>query len=90
MGNTRSGYIFGIPWSTTPTKNGKFEHTDFYGTDKGKMWVEGDSVCRQYETRWDGIKHCEDIYKNPEGDDILMNEYFSITDYWLIPFSIME
>jgi len=90
VGKKRSGYVFGFPWSTIPIKNGKFEITDPLGTEKGTVWVEGDSLCYQYETRYHGIKHCADIYKNPEGDGMLMNEYFSLYDFWVFPFSIME
>jgi hypothetical protein len=90
MGKKKSGYAFGFTWSTIPIKNGKFEITDPLGNEKGTEWVEGDSLCLQYETRYDGIKHCADIYKNPEGDEILMNEYFLLYDFWFFPFSIME
>jgi len=90
VGKTITGYRFGFPWSRKTNKNGEFEHTDYSGVHKGKIWIEGDAVCRQYETRFDGLKGCEDIYKNPEGDKKTLSEYLLLTDFFLYPFSVKE
>lgn len=86
---TVKGVFFGYPWSMYRNKNGELEATNFYGgIDKGQSWIEGDAICNQFEERYEGIKHCADIYKNPEGDGNKLNEYVALTDYWIIPFSI--
>ena len=92
LGKTQSGYFFGNPWSMNRNNNGDVEITDIFGgvIDKGKTWIEGDAICNKFEKRYDGIKDCSDIYKNPEGDDIGLSEYISLTDYWMLPFSIIE
>ena len=90
VGKTITGYRFGFPWSIKINKNGEFEHTDYSGVHKGKIWIEGYAVCRQWVTRFDGLKGCADIYKNPEGDKKTLSEYLRLTDYWIYPFSIAE
>jgi len=90
VGKSMTGYSFGKQWSRAIDKNGEFEYTDFKVVHKGKIWIEGDAICRQYETLFDGLKGCEDIYKNPEGDKKTLSEYLSLTDFWIFPFSIKE
>lgn len=90
VGKTITGYAFGFPWSTKINKSGECETTDFFGVHKGKIWIDGDALCTQYETLYDGLKGCSDIYKNPEGDKKTFSEYLLLADYWLFPFSIEE
>lgn len=90
VGKTITGYRFGKPWTTKINKSGEFEHTFLSSVHKGKIWIEGDAACRQYETHLDGLKGCEDIYKNPEGDKKTLSEYLLLTDYLILPFSIKE
>lgn len=90
FGKTMSGKVYGYPWSVKINKNGECDTTSFLGVYKGKAWISGDALCSQYETRFDGLKSCSDIYKNPEGDKKTLSEYLSLTDYGLLPFSIEE
>jgi len=92
LGKTQSGYWYGNQWSMNRNKNGDVEITDVFGIviDKGKTWIEGDAICNKFETRYDGMKYCSDIYKNPEGDDIGLSEYLALTDFFIMPFSIEE
>ncbi|MCP3901715.1 MAG: hypothetical protein GY707_18555 [Desulfobacteraceae bacterium] len=93
FGKTIRGNIFNFTWSMTTNKDGKTEYANpILGnrTFKGKSWVKGDTVCRQYESLYDGIKDCAEIYRNPEGDNMTYSEYLLLTDYLIIPFSIEE
>ena len=88
IGKTMTGYVFGFPWSRKIYKNGESETTIFSVVHKGKTWIEGDVLCGQYETLYDGFKGCSDIYKNPEGDKKTLSEYLLLSDYGLFQFSI--
>jgi hypothetical protein len=90
FGKTMSGKVFGYPWSVKIYKNGESDTTSLFGVHKGKAWIEGDALCTQYETRFEGLKSCADIYKNPEGYKKTLSEYLILTDYGLLPFSIEE
>ena len=82
---------FTIPWSLTTSKDGKAElYNPFYGAHKGKSWIEGDTVCNQYKSRYDGLKYCSEIYKITEGNKIVSNKYLLLNDFMLAPFSIVE
>ena len=82
--------MLGFKWSRSKNDEGVFEFTYFKRTHKGKSWVDGDTLCYQYESLYDGIKYCAEIYKNPEGKKNELSEYFSLTDFWLYTFSIIE
>lgn len=90
IGKTISGTFWGFQWSIRIYENGESERSDFFGVHKGKTWIEGDALCAQYETAYDGLEICSDMYKNPEGDKNTLSEYLSLTDYGLFPFSIEE
>lgn len=93
FGKKATGYhISGLQWSVYRSAEGDLEYEFPVGSTahKGKTWIEGDSVCNQYEDLYDGLKHCSDIYSNPKGDDILLSEYLDSAGYWIFPFSIMD
>ena len=86
-----SGKVFGLGWSQSRNAEGEFEYTHFSGkTHKGKSWVDGDTLCYQFESLYDGIKYCAEIYKNPEGNKDELSEYLFLTDFYIYPFSIIE
>lgn len=86
-----SGEALGFAWSQSSNDEGEFEYTGFDGrTHKGKSWVDGDTICYQFESLYEGIKYCAEIYKNPEGNKKELSEYLSLTDFWIYPFSIIE
>ena len=85
------GKALGLEWSSSRNEEGEFEYTHYDGrTHKGKSWVDGDELCYQLESLYDGLKYCAEIYKNPEGDKNELSEYMSLTDFWLYLFSGLE
>ena len=85
------GKALGLEWSSSRNEEGEFEYTHYDGrTHKGKSWVDGDELCYQLESLYDGLKYCAEIYKNPEGDKNELSEYMSLTDFWLYLFSVLE
>jgi hypothetical protein len=86
-----SGKIYGVVWFQSKSDEGNFEYVHHYGrTHKGKSWVDGDTLCYQFESLYDGIEYCAEIYNNPAGNKKELSEYLSLTDFWIYPFSIME
>ena len=55
--------------------------------DSGKSWIEGDLLCSQWETVYEGLKYCAPVFRNPEGTHEMKDEYVKITDFGIIPFS---
>ena len=91
FGEKIEGTYFNIPWSLTTNKDGESEYYNkFYGNHKGKSWIEGDTVCSQYESLYGGLKYCSEFYKTSEGDNKTSNKYLLLTDFMLSPFSIVD
>ena len=91
FGKKIEGTYYTIPWSITTHKDGESEYANkFYGIHQGKSWIEGDTVCGQYESLFDGLKHCSDIYRISEGDKIISNKYLLLNDFMLSVSSIKE
>jgi hypothetical protein len=93
FGKTLSGTLFDfLEWSTKIADDGNVISSDtMRGTaDKGKIWIESDLLCYQYEKKWGGIKYCYDIYRNKKGDKISKSEYLLMGDSWTLPFSVLE
>ena len=90
-----SGFLRSFLWSRSNFKDG----TSILSYSKegqtimkmnGKIWVEGDSICCQYDKNYDGLKYCGEVYYNPVGNQVNKNEYFWLTDFYLYPFSINQ
>ena len=91
FGKTIEGTFFYIPWSISTNKIGESKYANkYYGIHQGKSWIEGDTVCNQYESLFDGLKFCSDVYKTSEGDNMTSSKYLLLTDFMLSPFSIKE
>lgn len=91
FGEKIEGTYFNIPWSLTTNKDGESEYANkYFGNHKGKSWIEGDTVCHQYESLYDGLKYCSDVYKTSEGDNMKSSKYLLLTDFMLSPFSIIK
>jgi hypothetical protein len=93
-GKILSGFYYGLLWSRTYSKDRTSilaisKGDKIIGKSNGKIWVEGDSICCQYE-RYDYLKSCGDVYFNPGGNKDNKNEYLWLTDYALLPFSINQ
>ena len=85
------GKALGLEWSSSRNDEGEFEYTYYDGsTHKGKSWLDGDTLCYQFESIYDGLKYCAEIYKNPEGNKNELSEYMCLTDFWLYLFSVLE
>jgi len=82
------GSAFSFEWSTLGDL--ELRNTRVGLIEKGKSWIEGDSVCIQYEYWLDGITICYDCYYNTEGNDVAKNQCLLIGDSWLTRFSIKE
>jgi tetratricopeptide (TPR) repeat protein len=54
----------------------------------GEYWVEGDVLCQRFENRFEGVKHCFDVYYNPEGTITGKYQYLKLGDFSITPFSI--
>jgi TolB-like protein/class 3 adenylate cyclase len=75
------------------TKDGQATWRGYGGeTDEGKSWVEGDLLCDQWQARYEGYKNCYPVFRNPEGSNSYQfrNEYLSVTDFGIIPWSPMD
>ncbi|MGD2185456.1 MAG: adenylate/guanylate cyclase domain-containing protein [Desulfobacterales bacterium] len=75
------------------TKDGKATWRGYGGkTDRGKSWVEGDLLCDQWQERYEGYKNCYPVFRNPEGSNSyeFRNEYLSVTDFGIIPWSPID
>ena len=91
FGKTIEGSYYTIPWSLATNKDGETEYANkYFGVHQGKSWIEGDTVCSQYESLYDGLEYCSEVYKIPEGDNIKSSEYLILNDFMLSPISIKE
>ena len=93
FGKTIETNYHNMAWSITTNKDGESEWTHIYlGNHKGKSWIEGDTVCSQYESLslYDGLKYCAEVYKIPEGDNMTSSKILFLTDFLLAPFSIKK
>ena len=94
-GKILSGFSGGFLWSLSHSQDGTSVCSFSKGGEisikaNGKTWVEGDSICYQYENLYDGLKFCGDVYFNPAGNQGNKSEYFMLTDFLLLPFSIKQ
>ena len=91
FGKTSTGYVFGmkaLEWVTHISKDGEMEFSFRGRTYAGKAWIEGGNICLLREQYLGGLKSCEGIYRNPEGDKLTKTEYFRVTDYGFFLFSV--
>ena len=85
-----SGKVFGYEWFISIRNKGECEYKLYGKTHKGRVWVDGDTLCYQFETLYDGMKYCGEVFKNSEGNKNKLCEYSYLTDFWLLPFSVVE
>ena len=57
---------------------------------RGKIWIEADTVCTQYDDLYEGVTFCNDVYYNPKGNAIEKSQYLLHSDSGLYAFSIKE
>ncbi len=72
------------------SEEGVLEEKTYETPSIGEYWIEGDELCQRFEDRFEGVKHCFDVYYNPKGNAIDKNQYLKLGDVAIIPFSIKE
>ena len=93
LGRTMEGFFnWGGAYWIERTRDGKASWRHPKGSvhgynDNGTSWIEGDMLCDHWQMHWFGIKHCRTVFRNPEGTPEKRNEYLTITDFWIEPFS---
>ena len=93
FGKTSTGYIWGIKplkWVSRISDDGEVESIYRGKTYTGKAWIENENICLLREQYLGGLKSCEEIYRNPEGDELTKTEYFKATDMGLFLFSVKK
>jgi adenylate cyclase len=93
FGSKITGYIF-YPqqfWMTLK-KNGEFtwRGPGSIPSDIGKMRIEGDMFCRQFEKKWWGVEYCGTVFRYPGGTPEGKDEYFWCTDFGFGTFSLVR
>jgi len=93
FGSTITGIGFdGQQWWSPSKKNGEITHRGPgpISSDTGKMRIEGDMHCWQYQKHFWGIEVCETIFRNPRGTYEGKDEYFSCSAIGWIPWSVVR
>jgi len=92
FGKTALGLIVGFEMYTHRSDTGKLEMSiPMFGiSDMGESWIEGDMVCNQFDNTYDGVKFCQDVYSNPEGNYKDKDQYLQVSDAIIFSFSIKE
>jgi TolB-like protein len=93
FGSRITGYVF-YPhqfWMTFQ-KNGEFtwRGPGSIPSDTGKYRIEGDTICWQYQKRFEGVEYCATIFRYPGGSYEGKDEYFWCTDFGFGSFSLVR
>jgi len=59
-------------------------------SDRGKSWIEGDTICHQFEKLYWGLEFCGTVFRNPKGTNESKDEYFFCNDIGFTPFSLVR
>jgi TolB-like protein/Tfp pilus assembly protein PilF len=57
-------------------------------SDRGKSWIQGDTICHQFEKLYWGLEFCGTVFRNPRGTNERKDEYFFCNDIGFTPFSL--
>ncbi len=92
FGQTVTGIdrIWGQQWWLERSRDGKATYRNPVGSENGRSWIEGDMLCDQWQTRFQGHKLCYPVFRNPEGTREMFNEYLTITDFGIISWSPVD
>jgi TolB-like protein/Flp pilus assembly protein TadD len=92
FGRTVTGIdlMWGQQWWLERTRDGKATYRNPVGSENGTSWIEGDTLCTQWQTFYESLKYCFPVFRNPEGTPEMKNEYLGITDIWVISFSPVD
>jgi len=82
--------VFGQQWWVDRTGDGRATFRNALVSESGKSWIERDMLCNKWQTFYEGFKYCYPVFRNPEGTPETKNEYFEITDSFMISFSPVD
>ena len=57
---------------------------------KGKVWIENDTSCFQFEQLFGGTKFCSEMYRNTEAKTNSQNAYMALNDNFLNSITIQQ
>jgi len=89
FGRTRSGFL-DYNFEIDITKDGKSTFRSGSPPDVGKVWIEGDMFCFQWNVFYDGKKCCCTVFRNPEGTPEKNNEYLDACDSSIFTWSPVD
>lgn len=93
FGSTVTGFdLTGKQWWNERKENGDLISSG-PGTiagDTGKSRIEGDSICTQFQKRLWGVECCSAVFRNPNGMRKGLDEYFNLSDYGFVSFSLVR
>ena len=58
--------------------------------DTGRSWLEGDTVCFQFQKAFSGMAYCSTIFRNQRGSPETKNEYIGFNDVGWTLFSRVQ
>jgi tetratricopeptide (TPR) repeat protein len=91
FGHTQTGLWYGRKWSIKRTTDGRAEYIlDSKVIERGKSSIGGDMLCNKWEKRFQGLKYCFTVFRNPEGTPQEKNEYVIISDWDIYEVSIED
>jgi adenylate cyclase len=61
-----------------------------FGSDSGETRIEGEMYYTRMQRAWWGIEYSGTIFRNPNGSPERMNEYVSVMDVGIQPFSLVR
>ena len=59
-------------------------------SDRGKSWIEGDTICHQFEKLYWGLEFCGTVFRNPKGSNESKDEHFFCNDMGFQSFSLVR
>ena len=93
FGSTITGFSGdGQRWSIERKRNGDiaFRGSGPISADAGKSWIEGDTLCQQYQKSYWGLEICSTVFRNPKGTYEGKDEYFLCRDTGFLAFSVVR
>jgi len=79
FGRTRSGFLT-YPLEVDVTKDGKSTIRSGSPPDVGRIWIDGDMFCFQWNLFYDGKTCCCTVFRNPDGTPEKKNEFLDVCD----------
>jgi len=93
FGSTVTGFDWsGKQWWLERKENGNLISSGpgAIAGDTGKSRIEGDFICMQFQKRLWGVEYCSAVFRNPNGTHKGRDEYFNVSDYGFISYSLVR